>query len=164
MENVSEALAAAVWQRIRFLAKSMIQYDSFVHLGENLMPKPGEAETFDSQSTKQEDVEKLGLEFLLLSLSHALENSNYRILALIATAREIDAASLGEKTGMAELLLQERLSGLQQSGFVEKNYDTAKYGVTAAGQQLTAWIHSINTALSQLISSELPAILSDEAE
>lgn len=164
MEKISEALAAAVWQRIRFLAKSMIQYDSFVHLGESLMPKPGETETGDTQSPNQQDGEKLGLEFLLLSLSQALEVSNYRILVLIATAREIDAASLGQKTGMTELLLQERLSGLQQAGFVEKNYDTAKYGVTAAGQQLTAWIQSVNTALSQMISSELPAILGDEAE
>lgn len=164
MENISEALAAAVWQRIRFLAKSMMQYDSFVQLGGSLIPEPGMIKSASSRKNGGKDVEKLALEFLLLSLSQALEVTNFHILRHISTAHEISTADLIEKIALPQLVLQERLGGLQQAGFVEKNYDTAKYAITAAGQQLVEWIQKTNRELSQIISNELPIILGPDEE
>ncbi len=164
MENISKHLAEAVWQRIRFLAKSLMQYDSFVHLSGGLMPDSDMKKATSLQKNSEQDFERIALDFLLLSLSQALEVTNFQILEKISTAREIDAGALVEKTGAPELVLQERLSGLQQAGFVEKNYDTAKYAITAAGNDVVSLIQKTGSELSQIISKELPGIMGNKEE
>ena len=155
-----QSLAEAIWQRIRFLAKSWVQYDSFVHLGAGLMPSPEDAEPQSAaESSGVMDANRLALDFILLSLQDALETENFRILVSLADAGELSLSRLADLLATNELTLQERLSGLLLSGLVDKNYDHGTYVISEAGKQLAELIRNVQSRVAAIIQSELPSIL-----
>lgn len=160
--ELTETLADAIWQRIRFLARSWMQYESFVPVGSNFMPVGKNVPETESSVPGASDYEQIALDFVLLTLREALESENFRIISELAREGGQTAAQLAASLGMNDLTLQERLSGLMQSGFVTRDYERGSYLNSPAGSELAASIREIQTGVTRRLQAELPSILGSE--
>lgn len=157
--DFASAMADAAWQRLRSLALATAKYDGFVHMGEG--PMPGKASAKENATggfEQQQDISKLALDFLLMTMAPAFEAGNFQLLSLIGDDDEISPQSLAEKTGMAEFALRERLAPLIQSGLVGKNIEKGNYVPAANGQILVKVIRGAVEQLAAVIEKELPKL------
>ncbi len=156
-DSLSPSFADAVWQRIQFLVKSLIQYDAFAW--SEAGDKSGAVSGHDLLTSLLAAPERVAQEFLLLSLRQALDIENYRLLTDINEMEVSTALALAEKRALPELILQERLSLLQQCGLVGKNYETGSYFLTPAGKNLVGAVQEMQQYLANTIREEIPKLL-----
>ncbi len=159
-----DPIADAIWQQIQFLARSWMQYDSFVAVGSNLMPVEKKDPESEAGGAGEVDDEQAALDFVLLTLRDVLETDNFRILDELARKGDQSAAELAASLKMNELTLQERLSTLMQRGFVVRDYDRGKYLNSPAGDELAAVIREIQTGVTRRIQAKLPTLLGIDKE
>ncbi|MCH8837267.1 MAG: winged helix-turn-helix domain-containing protein [Candidatus Marinimicrobia bacterium] len=157
--DFASAMADAAWLRLRSLALTTAKYDGFVHMGEGQVPdKAAAGENSTSGFEQQQDISKLALDFLLMTIAPAFEAGNFQLLSIIGDDDEISPQSLAEKTGMAEFALRERLAPLIQSGLVGKNIEKGNYVPAANGQILVKVIQGAVEQLAAVIEKELPKL------
>lgn len=158
--DLATAMADAAWQRLRSLALTTAKYDGFVHMGEGWLPdKASGMENAANTFELQQDVSRLALDFLLLTIAPAFESTNYQLLSIIGDGDEISPGSLAEKTGISEFTLRERLVPLIQSGLVDKNLEKGNYSPTANGGALIELIRGAVDQLAAVIEKELPKLV-----
>ncbi len=162
--EVVETLADAIWQQIQFLARSWMQYESFVPVGSNFMPMGRNESDPGGGGTGEIDEEQAALDFVLGTLREVLESDNFRILQELTRKGEQNAEELAASLKMNKLTLQERLSTLMQRGFVVRDYDRGKYRNSPAGFELAEFIRAIQTGLTERLQAELPSILGSEGK
>ncbi|RMI02452.1 MAG: hypothetical protein D6681_10375 [Calditrichaeota bacterium] len=157
--TLPEALAQAVWERIRFLAKSLLLYDSFVHAGVGEPPP-------DAQVDEGVPVpgitgpEEMAREFLLLTLTQALEPANFRLIEALQGS-SATTTQLAEQVHLSPLIVEERIRLLLQCGFVAAETESGAYCLTRAGRVLVEVIREAQDWLAQTLERELPQILSN---
>lgn len=156
-ESLSPTFAGAVWQRIQFLVKSLMQYDAFAW--PEAGNRSGAHSELDFVTRLMAAPERVALEFLLLTLRQALDIENYRLLADMNEMEMSTALALAEKRALPELILQERLTLLQQGGLVGRNYETGSYFLTPAGKNLVGAVQEMQQYLANTIREEIPKIL-----
>ena len=131
-------IGARIADRMRDVATVLERRDSFV----SVLAEMGEPEGIDKSDTSGLDAAE---EFVLRALRALSDPINHRLLTRLGTG-DTTLSDLGDHVGMARIAVWERVSDLVQCGLVGHSIDHDAIGLSAAGQELLAWVAALTSA------------------
>lgn len=161
--DLAEALSEAAWQRLRSQALATARYESIVPLQQAIAGKD-EAEV-SRRGDLDNDYHALAVSFLLLILRELFDPHNAELLRTLGTSENGHTAKdFADVTGRPVLTVQEQISALVQSGFVQKDFDSGKIFLTSEGKTVVNVFEMAITSLAAKIEQLLPEILAKAAK
>jgi DNA-binding HxlR family transcriptional regulator len=85
----------------------------------------------------------------LRAMSTVSDSVNFSLLSLLASTESFSMRDLIQKSGIARLMLSERLNDLVQVGLAARLIDTDHVQITAAGADMAALINELAGNVSQ---------------
>jgi hypothetical protein len=130
-------IGARIADRMRDVATVLERRDSFV----SVLVETSDPETVD----ESDDTDRGAEEFVLRALRAVADPINHRLLTRLDTG-DTTLSDLGHHVGMARIAVWERVSDLVQCGLVGHSIDHDAIGLSAAGQELLAWVTALTSA------------------
>ena len=154
--GVMDALVRGLWGRLRDTILALRRLETFTFAPEN----PGVGTEW--LRTLLEDpgvLDEVATEATLRALRAGAEAVNFRILTRLADGGTVPLAELAESTGLARLVLSERVSDLVQVGLAGRDLEKDAALATAATRGFLDLVDELRQRLTREAREQLPVLL-----
>lgn len=154
--GVMDALATGLWGRLRDTILALRRLETFTFVPEN----PGVGTQW--LRTLLDDprlLDEVATEVGLRALRTGAEAVNFRILTRLADGEAVPLAELAESTGLARLVLSERVNDLVQVGLAGRDLEKDAAVPTAATRGFLNLVEELRQRLTQEARKQLPVLL-----